>query len=204
MGWKSYFPLLAAVCFFFMLLSYAFLLVHDRSGSSTNSHNNKQPTASKLPACVAAPVNNKSDEYVIQQLSKTFHKSGRHFISPVDTLNATRAYSSATMDNKQYQGGGFPTDKSTRHLYLQHYAKLFAPYSGLDITLLEIGVKMGGSVALWREFFSERSMIYGIDISPTVPTFTLEPNIKVLLLDSRNPALVDKAFSYHKFDIIVP
>lgn len=83
------------------------------------------------------------------------------------------------MDNAQYSGGAFPTDKQNRHYYLQHYATLFQPYHPLDITILEVGVKMGGSIALWREYFSRHSFVYGLDIEYTVPMFTLDPNIKV-------------------------
>ncbi|KAH3764162.1 hypothetical protein Pelo_3954 [Pelomyxa schiedti] len=62
---------------------------------------------------------------------------------------------------------------------------------------------MGGSVALWREFFSPQSHVFGIDINPLVPVFTQEPNIKVLVMDSRDSTLVDQIFSLRKFDIII-
>lgn len=119
------------------------------------------------------------------------------------------------MSDAQYSGGAFPTDKQTRHYYLKHYADLYAPYHSMDINILEVGVKMGGSIALWREFFSNDSYIYGLDIEYTVPMFTLDPNIKVLkiekipylflqilILDSRDSNITDILRSV-QFDIIV-
>jgi len=97
-----------------------------------------------------------------------------------------------------------PTDKGTCHDYLPIYDGLFAPYRDLKgIWLLEIGVKKGGSLVLWRELFDESAFIYGIDINPDVPKFTRDGHIKVLILDSRNASAVDAALRDIRFDIII-
>ena len=52
---------------------------------------------------------------------------------------------------------GYDTDKM-----LEYYASLIAPLTGRSIVLLEIGVRTGGSLLLWRDLFPQ-STIVGID-----------------------------------------
>ena len=64
-------------------------------------------------------------------------------------------------------GGGFlsrslPTDKGTTHSYNTKYDVLFAPYQLSATAVLEIGVKKGGSIMLWREYFAASTYIYGV------------------------------------------
>jgi hypothetical protein len=98
----------------------------------------------------------------------------------------------------------FPTDKGNYHDYLRLYDALFAPYrEHPGVRLLEVGVKKGGSLALWREAFDETSFIYGIDVDPRVPRFERDPHIQVWILDSRDAALVGAAVRGLQFDIII-
>ncbi len=55
------------------------------------------------------------------------------------------------------------TDKGTKHTFLPLYNQLFAAKRMKPVTLLEIGVAGGGSLAMWNRFFSDNSTIYGID-----------------------------------------
>jgi len=58
------------------------------------------------------------------------------------------------------------TDKNTLHDYINgFYENEFAKYQGKHIKLLEIGVREGASLALWREYFPHGE-IYGIDVIP--------------------------------------
>ncbi len=50
--------------------------------------------------------------------------------------------------------------------YLPIYEKLFSPFIGTAVRILEIGVSKGGSLKLWREFFGQKASIFGIDIDP--------------------------------------
>jgi cephalosporin hydroxylase len=50
--------------------------------------------------------------------------------------------------------------------YLPIYEKLFSPFLGTSVKLLEIGVFKGGSLKMWREFFGQKASIFGIDIDP--------------------------------------
>jgi hypothetical protein len=61
-----------------------------------------------------------------------------------------------------FLSGVFPTDKTTRHNYIEHYDNYFSKFKNTSINLLEIGIKKGGSIKLWREYFSKDSKIYGL------------------------------------------
>lgn len=55
------------------------------------------------------------------------------------------------------------TDKDTIHSYLEAYEKLFQNKKNDKIDLLEIGVQRGGSIKLWKDYFTN-GMIHGVDI----------------------------------------
>ena len=61
----------------------------------------------------------------------------------------------------------YGTDKSSKcHDYLDFYEDIFESYFfglGSDVKLLEIGVRDGSSVKMWRDFFGRNSVIIGID-----------------------------------------
>lgn len=63
------------------------------------------------------------------------------------------------------------TDKGIAHhtfmgeSYLDVYEKYFAPIRDKEINFLEIGVRRGNSVRLWKEFFP-RARIFGLDNNP--------------------------------------
>ena len=48
--------------------------------------------------------------------------------------------------------------------YLDAYDRHFRKFRGTDATIVEIGLKDGGSLALWRQYFGERARIIGADI----------------------------------------
>jgi cephalosporin hydroxylase len=55
------------------------------------------------------------------------------------------------------------TDKDTRHSYLELYEKLLHKKKRSARNILEIGIEWGGSIKLWRDYFSQ-ACIYGLDI----------------------------------------
>jgi hypothetical protein len=57
----------------------------------------------------------------------------------------------------------YPTDKNTVHFYLETYEKLFLPYKDKDFSFFEVGVREGGSIRLWGDYFT-KAKIYGCDI----------------------------------------
>jgi len=60
------------------------------------------------------------------------------------------------------------TQKSDKiDAYFPIYQSLFAQYRGKpDLVFVEIGVKNGGSLSMWREFFGPSARIIGIDYNP--------------------------------------
>jgi len=61
----------------------------------------------------------------------------------------------------------YQTDKNTVHSYLETYEKLFTQYKDQHIVFLEVGVREGGSLRLWGDYFS-KAIIYGYDIVDSV------------------------------------
>lgn len=59
----------------------------------------------------------------------------------------------------------YDTDKLEHKHYLRNYEKHFAPFAERDIRLFELGIKSGGSLRLWRDYF-KRGLIVGLDIEP--------------------------------------
>ncbi|CAL1149115.1 unnamed protein product [Cladocopium goreaui] len=97
----------------------------------------------------------------------------------------------------------FPTDKASLHNYTQIYDVLLAPYQHTARNVLEIGIKKGGSMKLWREFFDASAFIYGMDIDPSCPTFTRDAHMKSIILDTNVRKDVEAAVGDLRFDIIV-
>jgi len=63
----------------------------------------------------------------------------------------------------QHDLKNYNTDKNTLHSYIENfYSPAFTPYKNDPIKILEIGVRYGGSIELWRDFFTNGE-IYGID-----------------------------------------
>jgi hypothetical protein len=62
-----------------------------------------------------------------------------------------------------YNTKTYNTDKESLHCYIsEYYNHTFTPYKESNIKLLEIGIRYGGSIELWRDFFTN-AIIYGID-----------------------------------------
>jgi hypothetical protein len=55
--------------------------------------------------------------------------------------------------------------------YLPVYEKYLERYKGSPVRVLEIGVSMGGSLDVWRDFFGPEAVIFGIDIDPECAKF---------------------------------
>jgi hypothetical protein len=57
------------------------------------------------------------------------------------------------------------------HHYLPIYERYFGALRGRPLRFLEIGVAKGGSLEMWRRYFGESALIYGIDIDPACADF---------------------------------
>lgn len=57
----------------------------------------------------------------------------------------------------------YDTDKAVHTHYLRNYEHYFGGLRGEEVRLFELGIKEGGSLYLWRDYF-ERGLIVGLDI----------------------------------------
>ena len=55
---------------------------------------------------------------------------------------------------------------SKGNIYFNIYDELFSKYRNKKITFVEIGVKWGGSLLMWKNFFGNDARIIGIDLYP--------------------------------------
>ncbi|MBB96227.1 MAG: hypothetical protein CML68_16750 [Rhodobacteraceae bacterium] len=57
------------------------------------------------------------------------------------------------------------------HHYIPIYDRYFAPWRNTPVRFLEIGVNKGGSLQMWRRYFGDAAVLYGIDINPDCARF---------------------------------
>lgn len=63
------------------------------------------------------------------------------------------------------QNKNYTTDKFSSHSYLDSYDSILARKKDTALNVLEIGISKGGSILLWRDYFTN-AQIYGLDIDP--------------------------------------
>jgi hypothetical protein len=139
-----------------------------------------------------------------------YRKSGRRYRGARDVMerNGGDRLPAVVSRIVPSQAGWFasrvPTDKDSYHDYLRHYDRLLRPYMDQEgLALLEVGVKKGGSMVLWRELFPDSASIWGLDINPDVPIFPRDAGIKVLVLDSTDADEVQASLRGRRFHIII-
>jgi hypothetical protein len=74
----------------------------------------------------------------------------------------SQAGGSANMRSNQLNLADYDTDK-IKHYYLEVYDPILSPWADSEIKLLELGIRRGGSLILWRDYFP-RGVIAGIDL----------------------------------------
>ena len=95
------------------------------------------------------------------------------------------------------------TDKNTAHSYLPLYQSLFESKRENAKNVLEIGIKEGGSIRLWNDFFINAT-VYGIDIYDRIKAdIRNRKNIKLIWEDAYNAEFFKNTFSGMKFDMIL-
>lgn len=63
-----------------------------------------------------------------------------------------------------YLKGGYCTDKYQLGYYDEFYQNNFKSLTKCPINILEIGIRGGGSIKIWKEYFHPDSKVYGGDI----------------------------------------
>jgi SAM-dependent methyltransferase len=95
---------------------------------------------------------------------------------------------------------GYDTDKGPA--YLRNYDRFFGPLTDRPIRLLELGVRTGGSLLMWRDYF-QHGLIVGLDSEP-VDLQEATGRIRIYQGRQEDPAVLDRIGSEAgPFDIIV-
>jgi len=87
--------------------------------------------------------------------------------------------------------------------YFSIYEEIFKNYKNKDITFVEIGIHNGGSLNIWKKYFSKNSKIIGIDINPDCKKFA-EEGIEIFIGNQSDPNFWNDFFNkVGKVDIIL-
>jgi hypothetical protein len=71
--------------------------------------------------------------------------------------------------SERYLQGGYCTDKYQLGYYDHFYEDHFKSLTKLPINILEIGIRGGGSIKIWKEYFHPDSNVYGGEIENFAP-----------------------------------
>jgi hypothetical protein len=71
--------------------------------------------------------------------------------------------------SERYLQGGYCTDKYQLGYYDHFYEEQFKSLTKLPINILEIGIRGGGSIKIWKEYFHPDSNVYGGEIENFAP-----------------------------------
>ena len=100
-------------------------------------------------------------------------------------------------------------DKSDIHhtfkgqTYLDVYETYFEKFKNSPIKFLELGVRQGQSISMWRDYFENAKVIVGLDISPECKVFE-QGNIKIEIGSQADPMIIKNIIQkYGPFDIIL-
>ncbi|MCP3679069.1 MAG: class I SAM-dependent methyltransferase [Gammaproteobacteria bacterium] len=89
--------------------------------------------------------------------------------------------------------------------YLPEYDRLFSAYKDNAITLLEIGVRKGGSLEIWANYFSQAQHLIGCEIDRERANLTFDDPRIVLIIGDANDDETKKAIVSHSrnVDIVI-
>ena len=92
---------------------------------------------------------------------------------------------------------------SKSNIYFNIYNELFTKYRNKKITFVEIGVKWGGSLLMWKNFFGNNARIIGVDLYPETKKLEKE-GFEIFIGDQSSDTFWKDFFSQvGKIDILV-
>ena len=87
--------------------------------------------------------------------------------------------------------------------FFEIYDELFSKYRGKNITFVEIGVKWGGSLLMWKKYFGENSRIIGVDLIPEVKNLE-KYGVEIFIGDQSSPTFWESFYNkVGKIDILL-
>jgi hypothetical protein len=69
--------------------------------------------------------------------------------------------------------------------YFDIYERHFAKFVGKEVHIVEVGVYSGGSLKMWRDYFGDKCMVYGVDILDECRNYESE-NVKIFIGDQQS------------------
>jgi hypothetical protein len=102
----------------------------------------------------------------------------------------------------RYYGAGEPEKKPST--YFVEYDRLFSPIRSNPIRLLELGVRSGASMLVWRDYFPTATIV-GLDIDECPPNFPKEVRFHFIAGSQDDHSALDEAIRIAggPFDIII-
>lgn len=103
--------------------------------------------------------------------------------------------------NNGYAVGG--TDKNSCHSYIENfYEDAFEKYKKRKVSILEVGIETGGSLKLWKEYFTNAKSIVGVDISDDKlhPDYKDMDGVDIHICNGYDEVTSE---NFGKFDIII-
>ena len=97
-----------------------------------------------------------------------------------------------------YLKNKYNTDKHSLEYLEYFYDKVFPKLQNDDINLLEIGCLHGGSIKMWKDYFSPNSSIYGVD-SRDFPSIS---GVNKIIGNAYSDKIINQ-FQDDYFDIII-
>ena len=89
------------------------------------------------------------------------------------------------------------------HHYFDIYHNHFQRFRGKSVRLLEIGVASGGSLQMWKHYFGEKAIVFGVDIRPRSKSLE-EDRIKIFIGDqSKREFLLELRKELGSVDILI-
>ncbi|TGV13721.1 glycosyltransferase [Mesorhizobium sp. M8A.F.Ca.ET.173.01.1.1] len=90
-------------------------------------------------------------------------------------------------------------------IYLETYDRVFAQYRGRPVRILEIGVQNGGSLEIWRQYFTKAGIVLGCDINVACGNLVFDDDkIAVIVGDANTDEIEDNITTISReFDIII-
>ncbi|MCB0715293.1 MAG: class I SAM-dependent methyltransferase [Chitinophagaceae bacterium] len=87
--------------------------------------------------------------------------------------------------------------------YFEIYERYFSKYRNREITMLEIGISHGGSLALWKKYFGDGLRLYAIDVNPECKKLESE-NVTIFIGSQSDPTFLQTVIDQcPPFDIIL-
>lgn len=88
-----------------------------------------------------------------------------------------------------------------KHNYTEIYGDLLRYYKNRKNNILEIGIRQGGSLKMWEEYF-KNSTIYGIDLTLKEIKVNTE-KLRIFQGNAYDKSVINNYFDNIKFDVII-